>query len=241
MRKFILSLCLSFACLTAFAQAKESAAEKYNSGDYLSAAELYQQALQSEPCNPYLLYNLGNSYFKAGDPDKAIVNYWRAFKILPRDSDIRHNLAFAMKSTGQTFIPEDIPESVFVFYNYFSFAELKGLCTLFVWLFVISFVCYLFLGKKKNIRLFSSICMVFFIVFAVWTGLHYGNASQRLAVVTAPRAELRSGPGDNFPVSVSVPKAHLLTVEDSQGDWYLVNVKDDSSKGWVLKKSIEEI
>ena len=241
MRKLVLSLFLFFICLTAFAQTKESAAETYNSGDYLAAAELYQKALENEPSNPYILYNLGNSYFKAGDPDKALVYYWRAFKILPRDSDIRHNLAFAMKSTGQTFIPEDIPQSVFVFYNYFSFMELKGFCTLFIWLFVILFVCYLFLGKKKLIRLFCGICVLLFAAFAVWAGLRYESAIERLAVVTAARAELRSGPGDNFPVSVSVPKAHLLTVEDSKGDWYLVNVKDDTSKGWVLKKSIEEI
>ena len=220
MRKLVLSLCLCFVCLSAFAQTKDSAAEKYNTGDYLAAVELYHQALQDEPSNPYLLYNLGNSYFKAGDPDKALVYYWRAFKVLPRDNDIRHNLSFAMKTTGQTFIPEDIPESVFIFYNYFSFEELKGFCTLFAWLFVILFICYLFFGK---------------------TGLRYESAKERLAVVTTARAELRSGPGDNFPVSVSVPKAHLLTVEDSKGDWYLVRVQDDTSKGWVLKKFIEEI
>lgn len=241
MRKLVLSLCLCFVCLSAFAQTKDSAAEKYNAGDYLAAVELYHQALQDEPSNPYLLYNLGNSYFKAGDPDKALVYYWRAFKVLPRDNDIRHNLSFAMKTTGQTFIPEDIPESVFIFYNYFSFEELKGFCTLFAWLFVILFICYLFFGKKKLVRLFCSICIVLFTIFAVWTGLRYESAKERLAVVTTARAELRSGPGDNFPVSVSVPKAHLLTVEDSKGDWYLVRVQDDTSKGWVLKKFIEEI
>ena len=242
MRKLLLIFVFFALCYTAvFAQAVQNAAEKYNAGDYLAAAELYRQALKDDTENPYILYNLANSYFKAGDADKALVYYWRAFNILPRDGDIRHNLAFAMKSTGQTFIPEDIPQSVFVFYNYFSFAELKGFCAVFVWLFSLLLIVYLLSGKKKSIRFLSSICFFVFVFFAVWTAARYSAASSRLAVVTAARAELRSGPGDNFPVSLSVPRAHLLSVEDSKGDWYLVNLKDAASKGWVLKKSIEEI
>lgn len=241
MRAFILSIML-FAAFPLFAQETEkNAAEKYNSGDYLGAAEEYQLKAEAEPNNPYILYNLANSYFKSGDGDKALVYYLRAFKLLPRDADIRHNLAFALQATGQKFVPDGMPDTVFNLYNYYSLAELKGLCALFAWLLAFSVLEYFFLGRGKRIKFVCFAAGALFVFFAVWFSLRYPAGSQKLALVTVPRAELRSGPGENFPVGLSVPRAHLLVIADSKGEWDYVNIKDTDSSGWVLKKSLEEI
>lgn len=241
MRAFILSIML-FAAFPLFAQETEkNAAEKYNSGDYLGAAEEYQLKAEAEPNNPYILYNLANSYFKSGDGDKALVYYLRAFKLLPRDADIRHNLAFALQATGQKLVPDGMPDTVFNLYNYYSLAELKGLCALFAWLLAFSVLAYFFLGRGKRIKFVCFAAGALSVFFAVWFSLRYPAGSQKLAVVTVPRAELRSGPGENFPVGLSVPRAHLLVIADSKGEWDYVNIKDTDSSGWVLKKSLEEI
>lgn len=241
MRAFILSIML-FAAFPLFAQETEkNAAEKYNSGDYLGAAEEYQLKAEAEPNNPYILYNLANSYFKSGDGDKALVYYLRAFKLLPRDADIRHNLAFALQATGQKLVPDGMPDTVFNLYNYYSLAELKGLCALFAWLLAFSVLAYFFLGRGKRIKFVCFAAGALFVFFAVWFSLRYPAGSQKLALVTVPRAELRSGPGENFPVGLSVPRAHLLVIADSKGEWDYVNIKDTDSSGWVLKKSLEEI
>jgi tetratricopeptide (TPR) repeat protein len=42
-----------------------------------------------------LYYNIGNAYFKLGDLGRAIVNYERAVKLMPRDEDARANLELA--------------------------------------------------------------------------------------------------------------------------------------------------
>ncbi len=218
-----------------------SASEKYNSGDYLGAAQIYQSQAEENPSDPYLLYNLANSYFKSGDTDKALVYYLRSFRLLPRDKDIRHNLAFAMQSTGQKLVPDGMPDAVFVLYNWFSLSELRGLCALFAWLSAILWGIYFFAGKKNSVNISAIVCSCLFVFFGIWMSVRTPGDSQKIAVVTVPRAELRSGPGDNFPVSLSVPRAHILIIEDSKGDWDRVNLKDSQSSGWVLKKSIEEI
>ena len=243
MRGFIMAALLLLALpLCAEEKAAErSAAEKYNSGDYLGAVELYQQEAEADPGNPYVLYNLANSYFKSGDGDKALVYYFRAFKILPRDADIRHNLSFALQSTGQKLVPDGIPDMAFNLYHYYSLAELKGLCALFAWLSAILLMIYLFGGKNGKVKGAVLICGGIFILLGIWLLARYPSDTQRVAVVTVPRAELRSGPGDNFPVSVTVPRAHLLLIEDGKGEWDKVSIKDTNSSGWVLNKSIEEI
>ena len=44
------------------------------------------------------LYNLGNSYARAGKPGMAILNYERASLLAPNDSDIEANLRFVQSS-----------------------------------------------------------------------------------------------------------------------------------------------
>ena len=49
--------------------------------------------------DPSLFYNLGNTYFKAGELGRAILFYQKAKQLLPRDSDIKKNLAYAESLT----------------------------------------------------------------------------------------------------------------------------------------------
>lgn len=65
----------------------------YVKGDYLSAIEVYNQALKFV-INKDLYYNLGNAYFKVGKLGKAIIQYRRARLLSPRDGAINHNLNF---------------------------------------------------------------------------------------------------------------------------------------------------
>ena len=242
MRCFVATLLLMLA-LPVFPLGNEepSAAEKYNSGDYLGAAQDYLVQAQAYPGNPYILYNLGNSYFKAGDTDKALVYYLRAFKILPRDADIRHNLAFTLQATGQKLVPDGIPDMVFNLYYYFSVPEMKGLCAAFAWLTAILLIVYFFLGRSERVKTAGFISLALFVFLGFWLLARYPSSAERIAVVTVPRAELRSGPGDNFPVGVTVPRARVLSIEDNKGEWSKVVVKGGDSSGWVLDNSIEEI
>jgi tetratricopeptide (TPR) repeat protein len=216
-----------------------TAEELYNKGDYLGAAAEYQKQIEAAPSDPYLYYNLANSYFKAGDTDKAIVNYYRAFRLLPRDKDIKNNIAFALNDTGQKLVPEDMPQTVFNIYYFLSIKELKGLVWICVWAFAFGFCIFVFTSKKHlgKRALILSAALVF--VSAGWYFARLRQDSARKALSVVARAEIRSGPGDNFPVSLNIPRAYMLTVTDTKGDW--AHVETDSQNGWVLKKSIEEI
>ena len=82
----------------------------YVKNDYASAIQIYEALLKGEAAEVY--YNLGNSYYKAGDIAKAILNYERALLIQPGNADIRANLEIARAKTIDKVIP--VPEVFFV-------------------------------------------------------------------------------------------------------------------------------
>ena len=66
----------------------------YVKNDYASAIQIYEALLkEGEAAEVY--YNLGNSYYTAGDIAKAILNYERAKLLAPDDEDITFNLQVA--------------------------------------------------------------------------------------------------------------------------------------------------
>jgi len=235
MRKLLILFAFLIFALPAFAQ---SAAELYNQGDYHAAAMQYEKQLKYGK-NPYLYYNLANSYFKAGDTDKAIVNYYRAFNLLPRDGDIRDNLAFALHSAGQRLVPEGMPQIAFNIYYYLSIRELGGAFWAALWLFAICFCFYVFTDKKRAGKRACVISGILLVIIALWYLVRLPEAGARKAVAIVPRAEVRSGPGESFPVSLSLPRAYVIIINDTKGDW--AEIRAGGGTGWVLKKSIEEI
>ena len=233
----LISLFLTFSC---FAQGdNKNAQELFDNGNYLAAAEVYQKQIDNDNTNAYNYYNLANSYFKAGDLDKALINYYRAFRINPRDKDILNNLSFTMEKTGQTLIPDTMPKSIFLAYNYFSLKELKGLAFIGLWLVAISITFFVFF-KYRRFWLKAVIFSLCFTLF--FTGFYLIRAKkdlQDLAVVIAPRAELRSGPSETFPVALNVPRAQLLEIRDKKGDWVEVSLGNENN--WVQQNYIEVI
>lgn len=240
--KYLLILISLFLALSCFALGQNGTAQElFDSGNYLGAAEIYQKQINNGENNAYVYYNLANSYFKVGDLDKALINYYRAFRINPRDKDIINNLSFTMEKTGQSLISESMPKSVFLIYNYFSLKELKGLSFISLWLFAISMIFFVFFKYR---RLWLKTVIFFMCLTLLFTGFYLIRAKkdlQDLAVVIVPRAELRSGPSENFPVALSVPKAQILEIHDKKDDWVEVSLGNENNFNWVQQKYIEFI
>ena len=127
--KILLKLLSLLALLCPSASAYDAAqAEKiYGSGDFAQAAEAFAEQVRAQPDNPFAYYNLGNAQYKAGDTGAATASYYRAYLLLPRNADIRHNLQLALQKSGQNIVPPGVPESLHRLYTLFSVNELKAL------------------------------------------------------------------------------------------------------------------
>lgn len=80
-----------------------------------------------------------------------------------------------------------------------------------------------------------------FVISGAWLYLRRGQEMQSLAVVATPTAELRSGPGTNFPASANLTHGHLVILQDSRNNWNEVVVKSQGIQGWIKSESIEKI
>jgi tetratricopeptide (TPR) repeat protein len=67
----------------------------YEEGRYQEAVAKYEEILASGMQDGRVYYNLGNAYFKQDKLGPAILNYERAQRLMPRDEDIKVNLAYA--------------------------------------------------------------------------------------------------------------------------------------------------
>jgi len=234
-----LLLGIIWLCTPAFTQAPYTQAEQlYRQGRFAEALLSYEQELKNYPNDPFLYYNIGNAYFKMGSMGLAVANYYRAYRLQPRDRDIRHNLALALASSGEQLVPADIPAAAYNAFFYLSCDELKGLTFALFWL--TAFLGFLWLVRRKGFKavLIVGICLL---VCSAWWYARYQLESKPLAVVAAPSAELRSGPGMNFPVNAMASQGHVLTIVDKKDRWYEVVLDSQSIKGWVESAAIEKI
>lgn len=72
----------------------QKADSAYTADNYIEAATLYQQAIDSLGTSTDLYYNLGNALYRMGKPGQAIVAYERALRLDPTNADARTNLDF---------------------------------------------------------------------------------------------------------------------------------------------------
>lgn len=72
----------------------------YSKNDFITAISIYESLISEHGYSPGVLYNLANSYAQAGYPGQAILNYERALRLEPGNSDIIANLEKVQSEHG---------------------------------------------------------------------------------------------------------------------------------------------
>ncbi|MGB2579716.1 tetratricopeptide (TPR) repeat protein [Elusimicrobium simillimum] len=240
MKKYLAFLIILFPIFS-YCQAAQGDS-LYSQGNFAGALTAYQTELAAAPNNAYLYYNIGNCYYKMGDLGYAIAYYSKAFDLNPRSSLVRENLEMALTRSGAVLVPHGVPEVLHRAFYILSKAEVRGLCMIFVWCFGISAALYIWKGKGKKVMMATGVILV---LTALWLGAISYAGSDIDAVVKVSKMTLRSGPGEKFETTATLPEGYYLTIEDKKDDWYLVReYRDANLKGWTKKSSfiiIEEI
>jgi tetratricopeptide (TPR) repeat protein len=78
-------------------------------GDYANAIERYTKALNTIDINQEakVHYNMGNTYFKMNEFQKAVTSYQNSLEINPDDMDAKYNLELARKMLKENTKPQD--------------------------------------------------------------------------------------------------------------------------------------
>lgn len=235
MRKII----FAFIMLAAAPGFAESPSQLYKQGKYEKALAKY---LKMDMDNPFVLYNAGNCFFNLDKKGKSVLYYARAFKLMPRNSNIRQNLIFALSRTGQSLVPKGMPQIVHVLFYFLSENEIKAFAYVSFWLLALSaFLISVKPGFKGKLLRPSLYLAAFFSFFTLW-GVARANSFFSGASVLIRNARIMSGPGGNFKVRAKIPEGRLIKLTGKVLDDYMeAGLPDEKIKGWVKKDAVEKI
>jgi tetratricopeptide (TPR) repeat protein len=208
----------------------------YAAGDYGAAARSYEEILAGGVESGALLFNLGNAYFKSGDPARAIANYMRAERLLPRDPDVAVNLAYAREVAKVEANPDPLWQRLLFAVSYrLAGPELSVLASLAWWL-----TCALLAIRALRPRQATGFSRAAWgcgaLALYLFAALLYRNARLELhdvAVVTAEQETMvRFEPAESGTQHFAAAPGTVLTVADEHEGWLQVRAAD-GRRGWI--------
>ncbi len=220
--------------------------DQYRNGQYEEALDGYKLIIEKEPANQWAWYNAGNALFRLNRLGPAVFSYARAFKLDPRSQDIRANLDFAMRQTGQSLVPEGYPAALHFLYYIASEDELKALAILLFWFACLAgAACFLLDGGRAGeyagrVSLAAAGLLLFTLL---WVAARQASPYTSAGVVTkAGGTRMLSGPGEKFKTYASAPEGRLVKILDTGDEaYYEIGLQKEGIKGWALKADIEKL
>jgi hypothetical protein len=247
--KKILFILLAAAAVPAAAYDRSELAEfndMYKNGRYEEALEGYKGVIAQEPANPWAYYNAGNALFRLNRMGPAVLNYSRAFILDPRSPDIRANLDFALRQTGQTLAPDNVPKALHYLYYLLSDGEIKAVALLLFWLACLAGAArFLLDGSRSGLAAGTAAlsAALLLVLTLAWLGARQSSPFAAAGVAVKPGgARMLSGPGENFKTYASAPEGRLVKILDAADDnYYEIGLPREGIKGWALKTEIEKL
>jgi len=209
----------------------------YKNGQYVQAVADYEAVraggLESGP----LYYNLGNSYFKAGEIGKAVLNYERAKFFIPADSDLKANLNYAL---GVLDISRPVSFTDKIMDTLFGTLSVNATALLLSALFLLILIALkvrLFIPAAK--RPASATALALLVVFIAGCVYFYQKAVYLNygGVVVTHKAQIKFEPESNATNYFELGEGDTVTVVEQAPGWYKVK-RFDGKLGWVDNRSV---
>jgi tetratricopeptide (TPR) repeat protein len=218
----------------------------YEAGEFAQAAAAYQTLVDSGVVDGVLYYNLGNAYFKSGDLGRAILNYRRAQRLLPRDADIAANLTLARAQTKDQLGTEESGLAQFVTHVLVGWTTLDEAAALALGLWIV--LCGLFIAKMVLRRWHGVLFRIVTLVVAVALALCVLSVGLRIAdahgrppgVIVADTVEVHSGPGNDYLTEFSLHAGAEIRVIEARAGWVRIALPGDL-QGWVSEEALAQL
>jgi len=222
----------------------EKANKLYSEKKYENAIEIYKKIENSGFHSTELYYNLGNSYYRAGNITNAILYYEKAKLISPADDDIDHNLSLAKELVYNKIVP--MPEFAPVrWYKQFiglASADTHAFYSVLSFILLLSAIFIYLFSANKRIKTISFFASAFLLMFSVSTFIFAQSSYKQLnsktsAIVTGPVVSVKSSPDANSTELFSVHEGLKVKITDNSDRWYEV-VFEDGRVGWLKKDEL---
>ena len=210
--------------------------EAYSRGDYAQAISKYQQITETAGYSPSVLYNLANSYAQSGKTGRAILNYERALRLSPSDSDIFGNLELVKKENGLFPKQSSRAERFFRLLNLKQWTALILLALVTGTTFLLATMKYRF-SKQLSIGMGTS-CFLLLCLATAGTIFRYQHFNP--SVVISPDVKLFISPFESSASIGALQEGRLVYPQKRHGDFSYV-IDETDRKGWIPSALIEPV
>ncbi len=220
-----------------------AAVQAYLDGNYERAQGLFEGLTVAGWRNGVLFLHLGNTYLKRDALGEAIRAYRRAELFIPRDSDLRHNLAVARGQVAEpvgTKGPLYALRSLAFWYDLFTHREL-ALATVAAWVLVCVAVVWRYATRSVASSAATFVTLGLFVAMGVtWGTKHYTLTRIDAAIVVNGDAPVRAGPSGIQPVTFSTSEGTEVVVTARDGAYRRIQ-RADGRAGWVRSDQLAAV
>ncbi|MGB3210657.1 MAG: tetratricopeptide repeat protein [Desulforhopalus sp.] len=242
--RFLLPILLVGLLLSATAGNADTAVEKlfregneaYSRGDYAQAISKYEQITATAGYSPSVLYNLANSYAMSGKTGRAILNYERALRLSPSDSDIAGNLQLVKKENGLFPKESSGAERFFGLLSLNQWTALLPVSLLLFTGFMIAARKYRF-SRQLSIGVGTG-CLLLLCLATTGTLFRYQFFNP--SVVVSPEVKLFISPFESSAPIGALQEGRLVYPQKNHGNFTYVTDETDR-KGWIPSSLIESV
>ena len=209
----------------------------YEYAEYNKAVSQYKKIIDKGWVSGPLFYNLGNCYFKEGKLGEAILNYERAKRFIPRDSDLESNYKY-VKSLVKGNPGEEKEGFINRLFVSFTIDETAILLSVLYLMVLIIMIASLYIGLIRRYRLLL-ISIILFVFAAASIAMH--NKVLKIkheAIVVKENTDARFEPFERATAHFTLYEGTKVKVLSSEDNWCKIK-RWDGKTGWVKKKDIE--
>lgn len=247
MRKWLIYSILGLS-LVAQAQSTQAlfdtANAAYQQERFDAAITAYTSILEQGEYSAAIYYNLGNSYFKAGQTAQAILNYERALQLAPRDEDIQNNLNLVNQTILDQF--EELPQPLFrIGYlwvlRFFSPSAWGRLALLFILALLASTALYFYSSLRRLGFVGGTVSLLLAIACLVFAYAHQNyRETHREAIIMTASSYVKSAPSDQSDDLFILHEGTKAMVLDGFEGWKKIRLPDGKI-GWIPEGDLEEV
>lgn len=211
----------------------------YKEGRYDAAVEDYKKILGLGLESGNLYYNLGNSYFKKGEPGQALLHYERALCFIPGDSDLRSNHAYVLSSLDLSpeFFGNRFERLAQRLFDGLTMDALTALLSVTYILVVLVLAGFLYIrGFKKTGQIILTALVVLFVLSAVSLNRRI-RLFHRGAIIIVKEAKVQFEPVEGATAYFRLTQGQKVERIEETGTWCKVR-RPDRKTGWVEKSAL---
>ncbi len=248
-RRLLLLLCLFSPALLAArpTQALQAANQAFQDKDYEQAIRKYEEILQQGYESEALYYNLGNAYYRSGEPGRAMLNYQRALKLDPGDENTLHNIEVVRAGLPDEIVtirPSGVVKGWLSVQNALSSRAWSILGLAMVWLGAAGLAIFLLGSRRRPKKMGLAAGIILISLSMLPFLLAYGRSIQEFsgkkAVVMATETALRAAPEEDSKAVLALHEGVVVQIVDTIGFWYKVRLSD-TREGWLPKDVVERV